>query len=57
MSDLQMPWGKHKGKFIEELPSGYLRWLAENCEQEDICEAADKEYNWRGDHDGHWEVD
>jgi hypothetical protein len=24
-----MPFGKHAGKPLSELPSGYLRWLAE----------------------------
>jgi hypothetical protein len=25
-----MPFGKHKGERLEDLDSGYLRWLAEN---------------------------
>ncbi len=27
---MKMPWGKHKGKDIEDVDSGYLQWLAEN---------------------------
>lgn len=27
-----MPFGKHKGKEIESIPKGYLRWLNNNCD-------------------------
>ena len=27
---MRMPWGKHKGEPMEDLPSDYLLWLAEN---------------------------
>ncbi len=50
-----MPWGKHKGEDIEDIPSSYLKWLAENCENEDICCAADEEYKWRTDNNAHKE--
>ncbi|MGH8373262.1 MAG: putative quorum-sensing-regulated virulence factor [Gammaproteobacteria bacterium] len=52
-SETVMPFGKHKGKTIEDLPSSYLHWLAENCEDEDICAAADEEYRWRSDNNAH----
>lgn len=42
-----MPYGKHKGTDIEDLPDGYLKWLAENCDHENICVAADEEYRFR----------
>lgn len=46
--EIQMPWGKHKGKYIHSCPSSYLKYLAENCEWDDtICEAADEEWQWR----------
>lgn len=45
-----MPWGKHRGQDIEDLPTDYLKWLAENCDDDDVCEAADEEYRWRLDH-------
>ena len=27
---MRMPWGKHKGEDVEDLPTGYLQWIAEN---------------------------
>lgn len=48
-------WGKHKGKEIERLPSGYLKWLAEFSRDEKVCAAADKEWRWREDNDAHFE--
>ena len=48
-------FGKYKGRLISEIPSGYLYWLAENCDNEMICEAADYEFRYRDDHDEHWE--
>jgi len=45
-----MPWGKHLGTDIEDLPTDYLKWLAENCDDDEICEAADEEYRCRQDH-------
>lgn len=46
-SEMIMPWGKYAGKTIEEIPSSYLKWLAEKCDDDEICEAADEEYQWR----------
>jgi hypothetical protein len=46
-SELVMPWGKYKDQTIEDLPSSYLKWLAEKCDDDEICEAADQEYQWR----------
>jgi len=51
---MQMPWGAFKGEEIEGIPSGYLKWLAENCEDDEICTAADEEYRWRSDCGGHF---
>lgn len=53
-SDFVMPWGKYKNKTMEEIPSGYLKWLAENAKDDDVAEAADTEYNWRSEWKRHW---
>lgn len=45
-----MPWGLHKDKDMEDIPTDYLKWLAESCDDDDICLAADKEYRYRLDH-------
>lgn len=52
---MTIPFGKHKGKDIEDIPSGYLKWLAENCEDDEIATAADQEYSFRTDHNTHFE--
>lgn len=49
---MKMPYGKFKGMEIEELPSSYLRWLAENLNEygalgAKICKEADTEYQFR----------
>ena len=54
---MKMPWGKFKHYDIEDVPSGYLKWLAENCEDEEVCCAADEEYRWRTDNSEHWYED
>jgi uncharacterized protein (DUF3820 family) len=28
---LRMPWGKHKGKVLSEVPAPYLCWMLEEC--------------------------
>ncbi len=53
-NNLIMPWGKHENKRIDEIPSGYLKWLAENCDDEEICCAADQEYTWRNKNSEHF---
>lgn len=50
---MKMPWGKFKGKDIEEIPSGYLKWLAENCDNDSIAMEADKEWQWREKNNQH----
>ena len=52
---MKMPWGKHKGQDIEDLPSSYLLWLAGNCDDDEIATAADAEWQWREDHRTHLE--
>ncbi|MFB5623239.1 MAG: putative quorum-sensing-regulated virulence factor, partial [Nitrosarchaeum sp.] len=41
-----MPYGKYRGKYIHELPSAYLLWIAENWSEDNptdqfICMSAD----------------
>ena len=48
-----MPFGKHKGKTIEELPSSYLSWMVENFDEEHLLDAADAELRFRDKHDTH----
>lgn len=48
--DALMPWGKHKGTRLDELPIRYLRWLAERATRTQgtkIALAAAAEYVWR----------
>ena len=28
---VKMPWGKHKGRPVRELPASYLEWMARKC--------------------------
>jgi len=51
---MRMPWGAFKGEEIEDIPSGYLKWLSENCEDDEIATAADEEYRWRTDTSAHF---
>lgn len=44
---MKMPWGKFKNIEMDDIPFWYLKWLAEECNDEKICIAADKEYQWR----------
>jgi len=52
---MELPWGMFKGKMMHEIPSSYIHWLAESCNDEKICSAADREWQWREKHDKHWE--
>lgn len=54
---MRMPWGAYRDYEMEDIPSGYLKWLAGNCEDEEICCAADEEYRWRSDNNEHWYKD
>lgn len=35
-----MPFGKHKGKAMADLPIDYLTWLAKNCNMADVRDHA-----------------
>ncbi len=30
---MRMPFGKHKGELVEDLPSDYVEWILENVER------------------------
>ena len=52
---MEMKYGKFKGKAMHEIPSGYIRWLAENFNDDKIASAADREWQFREKHNTHWE--
>lgn len=57
---MKMPFGKYKGKDIEEIPSSYLLWVAGNVKEDSsrnkiICEECDREWHWREKHGVHFE--
>lgn len=53
MEPTVMPCGKHKGELIEDIPSVYLKWVAEYFDDNLICEAADAELRFRAKHNAH----
>ena len=42
-----MPYGKYKGVDMEEIPSNYLRWVAENFDDDVVASKADEEWQFR----------
>ena len=48
-----MPYGKFKGKLLDDIPSKYLKWVAENYENEIVAVAADVVWNWREEMNAH----
>lgn len=54
LDNFTMPWGAYKGFEIEDIPSGYLQWLAENADNDYIATLADKEYAYCELHDKHF---
>ena len=44
----RMPWGKHRGEKLEDIESGYLRYLAEYSTDDEVCDKADTIYQYRG---------
>ena len=45
-----MPYGKYKGKRLDEVPTDYLLWLAENV-SDPICAFADTVFQFRKSED------
>jgi len=54
MKATEMPFGKHQGKKFYEIPSDYLKWAAENIDNEDIACAADDEWQHREHYGQHF---
>ena len=52
---IRMPSGRFRNKTMEEIPSGYLYWIAANFDDDVIASAADEEYRRRSDESNHWE--
>lgn len=52
-----MPFGKYKGRTIEEIPSSYLRWMRDNLEDDDLTDAAYAEIEFRDIHQTHFDED
>ena len=46
-SNVIMTYGAYAHKSMEEIPSNYLKWVSENWDDEDIRDAAEKEYEFR----------
>ncbi|KKM79221.1 hypothetical protein LCGC14_1352090 [marine sediment metagenome] len=51
---MRMPFGKHRGEKIEDLPSDYLRWMKNEMDDEELKEAAEEEYSQREDEGTHF---
>lgn len=50
-----MPWGKHKGVALEDIPSPYLVWLCDHSEDSDLVRAAQTELKYRERNDCHFD--
>lgn len=46
-----MPFGKHRGKPLEDVPLSYMQWALENCSSVTPALRAEMERLLRGDHD------
>jgi hypothetical protein len=48
MVDLRMPFGKHQGKPLHDIPMAYLGWLLDQCDlRPSLREAVQAEYTRR----------
>jgi hypothetical protein len=50
-----VPFGKYSGHDIEDIPSSYCKWAAENLDDDDWATLFDEEWNWREETGGHFE--
>ncbi len=51
----KMPFGKYKGKAIEDLPTSYLKWMVEKLDDDDFIDEAAAELAFRDKYDTHFE--
>jgi len=57
---MKMPTGDFKGTQVRQLPSSYLKWVAEHWDEKTekdtlLCLEADQEYQFREKMGLHWE--
>lgn len=45
--EVVIQFGKYKDQTLENVPTWYLKWLAESCDCEFLCIAADTVYQER----------
>jgi hypothetical protein len=55
---IKMPIGKWAGHFIDEIPSSYLLWVAENWQEDSefkryLVKECDEEWQWREKYNRH----
>jgi uncharacterized protein (DUF3820 family) len=58
--ETKITFGKFKGKTVEEIPSSYLKWLAEQDFMDkpsnyNLLEEVEQELEWRSAFDKHFE--
>lgn len=53
--ELEVKWGRFWGSTIEELPSPYLRYIADSWVEEEYITAAQDELKYRDQHDLHFD--
>jgi len=51
----KMPWGKYRYKRLEDIPSSYLIWVAENVKDNTVCTMCDLVWRWREENGEHFE--
>lgn len=56
--DVIMPFGKHQGESLDEIPTSYLKWLLDiEIDEEDhpeLEDAVEAELGYRDDHGSHF---
>lgn len=55
-SDTIWPWrpDKYRGKRLGDIPSGFIKWIAENSRDDSIAEDASDEYSFRSKWNNHF---